>query len=141
MSLKFCPSIEQAPCCCCLQSHVFCGKCGSQTLSIEVGGKRQCTADPAHREYPRTDPVVCPKNPTAPTPHCESLTSCGPGIAGYMPPCWAAGSTSTHEQTSSTCKADGLSANFFVLTDFVHRQSCLWSQWMASMLCWGAPGR
>ncbi|CAL5218535.1 g224 [Coccomyxa viridis] len=40
------------------RSHVFCGKCGSQTLSIEVGGKRQCTADPAHREYPRTDPVA-----------------------------------------------------------------------------------
>ncbi len=43
-----------------LQSHVFCGKCGSRTEPIEAGGKRQCLADPAHREYPRTDPVVYP---------------------------------------------------------------------------------
>ena len=43
-----------------LQSHVFCGKCGGRTVPIEAGGKRQCTADPAHREYPRTDPVVSP---------------------------------------------------------------------------------
>lgn len=43
-----------------LQSHVFCGKCGAKTVPIEAGGKRQCTADPAHREYPRTDPVVSP---------------------------------------------------------------------------------
>ncbi|CAK0736539.1 hypothetical protein CVIRNUC_000762 [Coccomyxa viridis] len=40
------------------KSHVFCGKCGSRTEPIEAGGKRQCLADPAHREYPRTDPVA-----------------------------------------------------------------------------------
>ena len=40
------------------QAHAFCGRCGALTEPIQAGGKRRCTADPRHREYPRTDPVV-----------------------------------------------------------------------------------
>jgi hypothetical protein len=28
-------------------------------VPIEAGTRRQCTRDPHHKEYPRTDPVVC----------------------------------------------------------------------------------
>jgi len=41
-----------------LQGHTFCSRCGAPTRPIEAGGKRACTADSRHREYPRTDPVV-----------------------------------------------------------------------------------
>ncbi|BDA44335.1 Peroxisomal NADH pyrophosphatase NUDT12 [Coccomyxa sp. Obi] len=40
------------------QNHLHCGKCGARTMPIEGGSKRQCTDDPSHREYPRTDPVA-----------------------------------------------------------------------------------
>lgn len=41
-----------------LQSHRYCGRCGSPTVPIEGGAKRQCVADRTHRVYPRTDPVA-----------------------------------------------------------------------------------
>ena len=44
---------------CVRQAHRFCGRCGAEQVPIEAGAKRQCTADPRHRVYPRTDPVVC----------------------------------------------------------------------------------
>lgn len=46
-----------------LQMNAFCGRCGAATAAIEAGAKRQCVAEPRHRVYPRTDPVVgflCP---------------------------------------------------------------------------------
>lgn len=39
-------------------NHQFCNMCGSPTAPVEGGAKRQCTAVPRHRLYPRTDPVV-----------------------------------------------------------------------------------
>ncbi|KAK9835976.1 hypothetical protein WJX81_003158 [Elliptochloris bilobata] len=39
-------------------AHRFCGRCGAEQVPIEAGAKRQCTADPRHRVYPRTDPVA-----------------------------------------------------------------------------------
>ena len=44
----------------CWQAHRFCGRCGAEQAPIEAGAKRQCRADPRHRVYPRTDPVVRP---------------------------------------------------------------------------------
>lgn len=41
-----------------LQAHRFCPKCGSSTEPVSYGTRRQCTADKAHKQYPRTDPVV-----------------------------------------------------------------------------------
>lgn len=41
-----------------LQAHAFCPRCGAPTRSVDGGARRQCTSDPAHRAYPRTDPVV-----------------------------------------------------------------------------------
>ena len=35
----------------------FCGRCGAPTRAVEAGAKRECTASPQHRFYPRTDPV------------------------------------------------------------------------------------
>ena len=43
---------------CCLQAHLFCSRCGAPSTSVDGGARRQCTAAPAHRQYPRTDPVV-----------------------------------------------------------------------------------
>ncbi|GLC36159.1 hypothetical protein PLESTB_001374200 [Pleodorina starrii] len=40
------------------QSHKFCPRCGAPTAPVEAGLRRQCTATPAHKLYPRTDPVV-----------------------------------------------------------------------------------
>ena len=42
----------------CLQAHLFCSRCGAPSTSVDGGARRQCTASPAHRQYPRTDPVV-----------------------------------------------------------------------------------
>ena len=42
----------------CLQAHRFCPRCGAPTAAVQHGSRRQCTADSAHRAYPRTDPVV-----------------------------------------------------------------------------------
>eukprot|EP00884_Botryococcus_braunii_P011661 jgi/Botrbrau1/20496/Bobra.145_2s0054.2 len=39
-------------------NHGFCGRCGAPTLPVEAGTRRQCTANPRHKEYPRTDPVA-----------------------------------------------------------------------------------
>ena len=40
-------------------NHLYCGRCGSATLSAEAGHCRVCTnAACAHRTFPRTDPVV-----------------------------------------------------------------------------------
>ena len=39
-------------------AHRFCGRCGAATHPAEGGSRRQCGAVPAHRLYPRTDPVV-----------------------------------------------------------------------------------
>ena len=36
----------------------FCSRCGKQTKSLENGSKRVCKDNPAHRFYPRTDPVI-----------------------------------------------------------------------------------
>ncbi|EFJ43697.1 hypothetical protein VOLCADRAFT_118984 [Volvox carteri f. nagariensis] len=40
------------------QSHKFCPRCGAPTAPVEAGLRRQCTATPHHKVYPRTDPVV-----------------------------------------------------------------------------------
>ncbi|KAL4423481.1 hypothetical protein ABPG77_003614 [Micractinium sp. CCAP 211/92] len=39
------------------QAHLFCGRCGAPTTSIDGGSRRQCTRETSHRMYPRTDPV------------------------------------------------------------------------------------
>lgn len=44
--------------CCCKQAHRFCSRCGAPSTSVDGGSRRQCTADAAHKLYPRTDPVV-----------------------------------------------------------------------------------
>ncbi|KAF8069510.1 NUDT19 [Scenedesmus sp. PABB004] len=40
------------------QMHLFCPRCGSETLPSEGGARRRCTAKQQHKLYPRTDPVV-----------------------------------------------------------------------------------
>ncbi|MBN2658472.1 MAG: NAD(+) diphosphatase [Spirochaetales bacterium] len=41
------------------RNHVFCGKCGSETLAAEMGQARYCTnGQCAIPHYPRTDPAV-----------------------------------------------------------------------------------
>ncbi|MEW5305625.1 MAG: hypothetical protein WDW36_008155 [Sanguina aurantia] len=40
------------------QTHKFCPRCGSATLPVETGLRRACLSDSAHKQYPRTDPVV-----------------------------------------------------------------------------------
>lgn len=40
------------------QAHKFCPRCGAPTEPVPGGARRQCSADQAHRLYPRTDPVV-----------------------------------------------------------------------------------
>ena len=40
------------------QSHRYCPKCGSLAIPIAAGTKRQCTRQDAHKQYPRTDPVI-----------------------------------------------------------------------------------
>jgi len=39
-------------------SHRFCPRCGGETMPTETGLRRKCTREPAHKQYPRTDPVV-----------------------------------------------------------------------------------
>lgn len=41
-----------------LQMHMFCPRCGSQTVPIESGLRRGCVQESSHKLYPRTDPVV-----------------------------------------------------------------------------------
>jgi len=41
-----------------LQTHQFCSRCGLATVPTEGGARRRCTNRPAHKLYPRTDPVV-----------------------------------------------------------------------------------
>ena len=53
------------------QAHLFCGRCGASTASIQNGAKRVCSANPRHRLYPRTDPVVRAP-PKAPRMNCQA---------------------------------------------------------------------
>lgn len=39
-------------------SHRYCPKCGSVTIPIAAGCKRECTQHDTHKQYPRTDPVI-----------------------------------------------------------------------------------
>lgn len=39
------------------QSHKFCPQCGSPTVPVASGARRQCTSQ-QHQLYPRTDPVI-----------------------------------------------------------------------------------
>lgn len=59
----------------CVQLNAYCGRCGSPTESIEAGAKRQCTREPRHRVYPRTDAVVrhCAFRPTCPLPWTDAV--------------------------------------------------------------------
>jgi len=40
------------------RTHRFCGQCGAPYRATEGGYKLLCTANPAHMNFPRTDPVV-----------------------------------------------------------------------------------
>jgi NADH pyrophosphatase zinc ribbon domain len=59
------------------EGHRFCGRCGGATVPTEAGAKRECTRDPRHRLYPRTDPVVC-RSPRDKDPvlGCQIGTKC-----------------------------------------------------------------
>ncbi|CAA6660800.1 unnamed protein product [Spirodela intermedia] len=41
------------------ESSRFCGQCGAQTVTIDVGRRKQCTSDSCKKKiYPRVDPVI-----------------------------------------------------------------------------------
>ena len=66
------------------QSSLFCGRCGSPTISLEGGAKRQCTAPPPPKRPSNTTATTTPQPPppafatsTTATPTPSSTTYCG----------------------------------------------------------------